>query len=180
MSDARLAAPGARTPWRPRLASSGPLLALAALLVVNTAITPHFLSWQTLNVNATQVATIVIVATGMTLVIATGGIDLSVGALMAIAGTLAPMIFLGRFGALPGAAGDALAIAAPVLVAGLFGWMNGLLVTRFRIQPIIATLILFIAGRGSRRWRRTGTCSPSPAPASSSSASGTWPACRCR
>ena len=36
----------------------------------------------------------------------------------------------------------------PVLVAGMFGWFNGFLITRLRIQPIIATLVLFIAGRG--------------------------------
>src|SRR5689334_21974335 len=74
----------------------GTTLALLLLIAVTMAITPNFLSWQTLNVNLTQVATIVIVATGMTLVIATGGIDLSVGSLMAISGALAPMIFMGN------------------------------------------------------------------------------------
>ena len=54
------------------------------------------LSWQTLDVNLTQVASIVIVGVGMTLVIATGGIDLSVGSLMAIAGAIAPIIFLDK------------------------------------------------------------------------------------
>ncbi len=42
----------------------------------------------------------------------------------------------------------ALAFVVPVLVAGMFGLFNGWLITRFRIQPIIATLVLFIAGRG--------------------------------
>jgi ribose transport system permease protein len=42
----------------------------------------------------------------------------------------------------------ALAFVIPVLAAGAFGWFNGWLITRFRIQPIIATLVLFIAGRG--------------------------------
>src|SRR5436309_3410006 len=61
----------------------GALVALLALVVFNVLFTPNFLNPFTINVNLTQVATIVIVATGMTLVIATGGIDLSVGALMA-------------------------------------------------------------------------------------------------
>ena len=150
MSDALAAAAPARprAPWRGRLRQHGALWALLILLLVNAAITPHFLAWQTLSVNATQVATTTLVAVGMTLVIATGGIDLSVGSLMAISGALAPMIFGNRFGALPAGLADALAIVVPVLVAGCFGWFNGLLVTRFRIQPIIATLILFIAGRG--------------------------------
>src|SRR5271165_3256341 len=93
------------------------LTALIVLLAVNFAATPNFASWQTLNVNLTQVATIVIVSVGMTLVIATGGIDLSVGSLMAIAGALAPLIFLSPFGrACPGW-GDALAFVVPVAAA---------------------------------------------------------------
>jgi len=127
----------------------GALLALLLLLAYNAAFTPNFLARQTLLVNLTQVATIVIVAVGMTLVIATGGIDLSVGSLMAISGALAPLIFLSQTPPLNiPAVGVALAFVVPVLVAGLFGLFNGALVTRYRIQPIIATLVLFIAGRG--------------------------------
>lgn len=127
----------------------GTFVAFLALILFNIAVTPNFLSLQTLNVNLTQVATIVIVATGMTLVIATGGIDLSVGSLMAIAGALAPMIFMGQFWPVENMAlAVALAFVIPVVVASLFGLFNGLLVTRFSIQPIIATLVLFIAGRG--------------------------------
>jgi len=130
------------------LVRHGALLALVLLVLVNLAITPNFATWQTLNVNLTQVCTIVIVGVGMTLVIATGGIDLSVGSLMAIAGALAPLIFMGKLMALPLPVAVALAFVVPVLVAGAFGWFNGWLITRFRIQPIIATLVLFIAGRG--------------------------------
>ncbi|WDZ80529.1 ABC transporter permease (plasmid) [Ensifer adhaerens] len=127
----------------------GTFVAFLALILFNVVVTPNFLSLQTLNVNLTQVATIVIVATGMTLVIATGGIDLSVGSLMAIAGALAPMIFMGQFWQVDSMGiAVALAFLLPVVVAGLFGLFNGFLVTRFSIQPIIATLVLFIAGRG--------------------------------
>src|ERR1700753_211468 len=98
------------------------LAAIAALLVFNFLVTPNFASLQTLNVNLTQVATIVIVSVGMTLVIATGGIDLSVGSLMAISGALAPLIFLSSFGLSYPALGDALAFVVPVGVAGLFGF----------------------------------------------------------
>ena len=130
-------------------ALGGTVLALAILLLFNLVATPHFTSLQTLYVNLTQVTTIVIVAVGMTMVIATGGIDLSVGSLMAIAGALAPLIFAGRLlGIGPGLLADALAFVVPVLVAMAFGSFNGWLVARFRIQPIVATLVLFIAGRG--------------------------------
>ncbi len=127
----------------------GALIALALLILLNLAVTPHFASLQTLSVNLTQICTIVIVGVGMTLVIATGGIDLSVGSLMAISGALAPGFFTGALthgGNLY--VNIALAIVVPVGVAGLFGLFNGWLVSSFRIQPIIATLILFIAGRG--------------------------------
>jgi galactofuranose transport system permease protein len=124
------------------------LAALIVLLIVNFAVTPNFASWQTLNVNLTQVATIVIVSVGMTLVIATGGIDLSVGSLMAISGALAPLIFLSPFGKSYPLLGDALAFVVPVAAAGLLGLFNGWFITRFRVQPIVGTLVMFIAGRG--------------------------------
>src|SRR5438067_13888833 len=99
MADANaLAAPHPARQTRLWLRRYGAFWALLILLVFNTAITPHFIGWQTLYVNLTQVATIVVVAVGMTLVIATGGIDLSVGSLMAISGALAPIIFLSSFG----------------------------------------------------------------------------------
>jgi ribose/xylose/arabinose/galactoside ABC-type transport system permease subunit len=127
----------------------GALAGLLLLVLFNVFFTPNFLTAQTLNINLTQVAPIVIVAAGMTLVAATGGIDLSVGSLMAISGALAPIIFLSQTPPLNSPlAGNTLALIVPVLAAGLFGLFNGVLVTTFRIQPIIATLVLFIAGRG--------------------------------
>jgi ribose/xylose/arabinose/galactoside ABC-type transport system permease subunit len=117
---------------------------LLAMIVFNLLFTQHFWSLQTFNVNLTQVVTIVIVGIGMTLVVATGGIDLSVGASMAIAGSLAPMIFMN----VAGPFGIALAFVLPVMAASLCGVFNGFLVTRLSVQPIVATLVLFIAGRG--------------------------------
>ena len=153
MADIAAPAPPASRPlrldWKSFLSRYGALVALALLILFNFAFTPNFATWQTLNVNLTQVCAIVIVGVGMTLVIATGGIDLSVGSLMAIAGALAPLIFMGKIVPMPHLyVGVALAFVIPVLVAGAFGWFNGWLVTRLRIQPIIATLVLFIAGRG--------------------------------
>ena len=133
----------------PLLRRLGTVLALVLLILFNFAVTPHFATMQTLSVNLAQVCTIVIVGVGMTLVIATGGIDLSVGSLMAIAGALAPGFFTGSLLHLGNLYVQiALSIVIPVAVAGCFGLFNGWLVSNFRIQPIIATLILFIAGRG--------------------------------
>jgi len=126
----------------------GMLIALAALLLVNVLVTPNFLQMQTLFVNISQVATIAIVAIGMTLVIATGGIDLSVGAVMALAGAIAPLVFTSAFGIANPTLGLLAAIVLPLLVAMACGLFNGLMISVLRVQPIIATLILFISGRG--------------------------------
>jgi galactofuranose transport system permease protein len=82
-----------------------------------------------------------VLALGMTLVIATGGIDLSVGSVMAVSGGLAAALL---------ARGEpaALAVLAALGVALAFGLVNGVLVAWARIQPIVATLVLMVAGRG--------------------------------
>lgn len=142
---------GERRPGRPprlSLRAHGGLVALVVLLVFNALVTPNFLQLQTLFVNISQVATIAIVAIGMTLVIATGGIDLSVGAVMALAGALAPLIFGSQFGIDHPTLGLIAAFAVPLMAAVACGLFNGALVSVFNVQPIIATLILFISGRG--------------------------------
>jgi ribose/xylose/arabinose/galactoside ABC-type transport system permease subunit len=136
------------------------LTALIVLLAFNFVATPHFASLQTLNVNLTQVATIVIVSVGMTLVIAIGGIDLSVGSLMAISGALAPIIFLSSFGRSHPEIGNALAFVVSVGVAGLFGAFNGWFITRFQVQPIVGTLVMLIAGRGVGQVMTNGNLQP--------------------
>lgn len=126
----------------------GLLLALAVLIVLNLVITPNFLSIRSLSVNISQVATIAIVALGMTLVIASGGIDLSVGSVMAVSGALAPIVFLSDWARADPSLGLAASIVLPLLVAALCGLFNGVLIAFVGVQPIIATLIFFISGRG--------------------------------
>lgn len=89
----------------------------------------------------TQGSRTMLLALGMTLVIATGGVDLSVGSVVAIAGAVCALLLHG---------GSALgtALAAGAGVGALAGAVNGLLIARFQIQPIVATLILMVAGRG--------------------------------
>lgn len=128
----------------------GGLIALLLLILYNVFFNASaFLTLNAIRVNLTQVAEIVIVAVGMTLVIATGGIDLSVGSMMAIAGVVASSILLSDMAPwnIP-YVGGALAYVIPLLVVAAFGAANGFLIANLRIQPIIATLILFISGRG--------------------------------
>ena len=98
-------------------------------------------------------AEITIIAMGMTLVIALGGTDLSVGALVAVAGAIA-LKFL-RWDVLTyNTPGDytvypyVLVLTVPLIVCALMGLFNGFLVAKGGIQPIIATLILMVCGRG--------------------------------
>jgi ribose/xylose/arabinose/galactoside ABC-type transport system permease subunit len=127
------------TVWAQRY---GALAALVVLFIYNAIDTPFFLTQQSLLfVLLRQAAPIAIVAVGMAIVIGTGGIDLSVGSVMAIAGQVGATLVLHDQPFL-------LAIVAALLVAALCGLFNGTLVARFGVQPIIATLILFIAGRG--------------------------------
>jgi simple sugar transport system permease protein/ribose transport system permease protein len=138
----RRTAPGAA------LLRHGTLAALALLFAFNAAVTPNFLELQTLFVNLSQVAPVAIVAVGMTFVIATKGIDLSVGAVMALSGAIGAMILQPGVGPENPALRLAAAIGVPLLVAATCGVFNGTLVAVLRVQPIIATLILFISGRG--------------------------------
>lgn len=150
MSSVATAAPPAGTAPRPRPTRSvahyiqeyGALTALVVLFLYNAATSPRFLTAQSLlNVQLRQAAPVAIVALGMALVIATRGIDLSVGSSMALAGQVGAMTVVAGASPVVGV-GVGLAAAATV---GLF---NGSLVSLLGVQPIIATLILFIAGRG--------------------------------
>lgn len=132
-----------------------PVVALLALIVVNTIARPSFISVTVQNGQLygplidilRNSAPLMLVALGMTVVIATRGIDLSVGAIMAVSGAVALTIISGS--ATPNDLGTVLvAIAAGVLVALVLGAWNGFLVAVVGVQPIIATLVLMLAGRG--------------------------------
>ncbi|MDQ1558880.1 MAG: galactofuranose transport system permease protein [Pyrinomonadaceae bacterium] len=117
----------------------GALAALILLVLANAVFTPNFADVNNFRNILLQVAPTVLVAVGMTLVIATGGIDLSVGSVMAIAAALAATNL--ERGLLPAVL---LGLAAALAV----GILNGALISGFRIQPIIVTLALLITGRG--------------------------------
>ncbi|MCW2739756.1 MAG: transporter permease [Blastococcus sp.] len=139
------------TVWAQRY---GALAALVVLFLYNAFQTPFFLTPQSLLfVLLRQAAPIAIVAVGMAIVIGTAGIDLSVGSVMAIAGQVGATLVLHDQPFL-------LAMIAALLVAAVCGLFNGTLVARFGVQPIIATLILFIAGRGIAQLITGGALQP--------------------
>ncbi len=135
-----------------------PLVCLVAVLLLNVVQTPDFFKVSINNgvlygyiidiIN--RGSELVILAVGMTLVTAaSGGQDISVGAIMAVSAAICCQL-------LSGGARSANSLAMPIivaaiigiLVAGVCGAFNGLLVAKLNIQPMVATLILYTAGRG--------------------------------
>jgi ribose/xylose/arabinose/galactoside ABC-type transport system permease subunit len=132
-----------------------PLLVLLGLLLSNLFFTPDFFSIQVRQghlygslIDILRLgAPLILVGTGMTLVIATGGIDLSVGSVVAISGALS-CLWISKLHDMNALDGVLIAVALGVLLALVLGLWNGFLVAGLGIQPIIATLILMVAGRG--------------------------------
>jgi galactofuranose transport system permease protein len=132
-----------------------PAVALVAMLVANTIYRPSFLSIEVRDghlygslIDILRLsAPLMIVALGMTLVIATGGIDLSVGSVCAISGAIA-CLYISKQPAQNSLTGVFTALALAFGLVLVLGAWNGVLVAVIGIQPIIATLILMVAGRG--------------------------------
>ncbi len=132
-----------------------PVVILVALLALNVVFTRNFLTVQMRDghlygslIDILRFgAPLILVALGMTLVIATGGIDLSVGSVVAIAGALA-CLQISDLSDQNAVGGVLSAIGLTLVVALVLGAWNGVLVAAIGIQPIIATLILMVAGRG--------------------------------
>lgn len=119
----------------------GALSFFVILIILNAFITPNFLRIGTFRNLLLQGYPILVVALGMTLVISSGGIDISVGSIMALSSSVTARLFTSGFGLIP-------SVAAGLLAACLCGLFNGFMISRFRIQPIVITLILMIGGRG--------------------------------
>ena len=133
-----------------------PLLTLALLLVGNAAMNPQFLhvEWRDAHFYGSLIdilnraAPLVLVSLGMTLVIATRGIDISVGAVVAITAAVSAWMIGGAVDGQTVRFPLALALLAALAVSVLCGLWNGMLVAGVGMQPIIATLVLMVAGRG--------------------------------
>ena len=117
------------------------LLALITLCLVISIIQPRFLTISNISTVLTQVSMNAIIAIGMTFVILTGGIDLSVGSIIAITGAVAASI-------LTSGGNVFLAIMAAIVIGGAIGYLNGFFVARARIQAFIVTLATMTIFRG--------------------------------
>ena len=118
-----------------------PYASVVALFIALSILSPYFLTVQNLSSVARQTAVINIMALGMTLIMISGGIDLSVGSEMAFAGILGTMLLQSGVPLLP-------SLAGAMLAGALWGIVNSLLITLLRVSPFIATLGTMGAARG--------------------------------
>ncbi|WP_035052344.1 ABC transporter permease [Carnobacterium pleistocenium] len=119
----------------------GPLLALIVLVILVTVVNPGFISPNNLLNLLRQVSTNALIAFGMTFVIITGGIDLSVGSTLALSSAL-------MAGAIASGLDPILAMVLSLFAGTAFGAVNGLLITKGRMAPFIATLATMTIYRG--------------------------------
>jgi len=126
------------------------LISLVLILLFDLIFTPKFFSVELRDGHyfgslidiLNRGAPVMLIALGMTLVIATGGVDLSVGATMAIVGSIAAQVVTKSHPSV------VVVLLVCLGIALLLGTWNGILVAVFKIQPIVATLILMVSGRG--------------------------------
>lgn len=105
-----------------------------------------FLSLRTQSDILFEYAEYGILATGMTLVILTGGIDLSVGSVLGFAATFFSLLVIGE------GWNPLHAVLATILAGAVAGLISGTLISRFRMQPFVATLAMMVAARGAAKW----------------------------
>ena len=124
-----------------RLKGLGPAVALVLLCIAGGMLNPEFATFDNLMNVLTRTAFIGIIAVGMTFVIVSGGIDLSVGSMAALiaGGMIVLMNAIGAAGLSP-LSTVAAGIGFALLIGAVFGGAHGLLITRGRIEPFIATL----------------------------------------
>ena len=120
----------------------GALAVLVLLIAGNCLFTPNFLHINTLWNILLQAFSTIVISMGMTVVIATGGIDISVGSTMALSSIVfAKLLIVNE-------SNFWISLSLALLAALMFGLFNGVLIGVFKFQPIVAPLILMISGRG--------------------------------
>lgn len=123
------------------LGKLGPLLALIVLVILVSIVNPSFIAPTNLLNLLRQVSTNALIAFGMTFVIITGGIDLSVGSTLALSSVL-------MAGTIAAGMDPLLAMILSLVVGTVFGAVNGLLITKGNMAPFIATLATMTIYRG--------------------------------
>ena len=109
------------------------LVGLLVLITIVTILSPSFVSTKNIFNILRQTSVNGIIATGMTFVILTGGIDLSVGSILAISGAVCASL-------LASGQNIIIAVLAALIIGAMVGFLNGFIITKGKLQPFIATL----------------------------------------
>ncbi|MDP5220615.1 ABC transporter permease [Ruegeria sp. 2205SS24-7] len=117
------------------------IVLIAAIIIVMSNVNPYFLSFSNFRAVAVGMAPTAIIVIGMAILLASGGFDLSVGSVMALSSTVVAMLLLTGM-PIP------LAVVCGLVLGGIVGVVNGLLVTGLGINPLIATLGTMSIARG--------------------------------
>jgi galactofuranose transport system permease protein len=128
-----------RFDWRDFAARNVVFLVLLAIVAANAVLTPNFATPRNVEITLIQIVFVALVGTGMTLVMALGGIDLSVGAVMGLISVA--VVHLLPYGL-------SVVLPACLLIGLVIGLWNGLIVTVFAVQPLLVTLASVIWVRG--------------------------------
>jgi ribose transport system permease protein len=131
--------------WLIRLAPVFGLILVIGIFALMSDAPAQYLSVRNLRIVLAQTVIVALGAIGMTIIIVSGGIDLSVGSAIALTGVVTAVTL--RDGGSPFTA-----VAAGVLVGGLVGLINGLAITRLKVMPFIATLGMLGIARGAAKW----------------------------
>ena len=148
LSDAAIMTTESYAPTIRSIISQFPTLATAAVITPPSYRWPTFLLSDNLRNVANQIAVIAIIAIGMTMVIITAGIDLSVGSLIALSAVITAWLVGFMGGANASLSGMFFAGLLAVILCGLTGAFSGLMITRFQIPPFIATLAIMQVAAG--------------------------------
>lgn len=127
------------------------LLVLIALVIIFSVLSPDFLTANNLSILSKHIAVFAMLAVGMTFVVLTGGIDLSVGSIVGLSGIVAGYVLTWGYAAQGGSHFPVIAeaVAAALLVSLLAGAINGWLVSKVGVAPFIATLGMLYIARGA-------------------------------
>jgi ribose transport system permease protein len=132
----------------PLLTAFGPFLGLVlviGLFCINPEVRPYFLTGANFKIILIQTVIVALGALGMTMVIISGGIDLSAGSVVALTGVVSATLLLKN-------CSIALAVVLTILAGGVVGAVNGAIIAGFRMMPFIVTLGMMGIARGAAKW----------------------------
>lgn len=121
------------------------LLLVIGLFSISSEVRPFFLAGGNFKIILTQTVIVAIGALGMTMIIVSGGIDLSVGSVVALTSVVGATLLVENFS-------PALVVLLTILTGGLIGLTNGLLISSLRMMPFIVTLGMMGVARGTAKW----------------------------